>query len=75
MNTAILDEARRLSIDERIRLVSAIWDTVAEDAGVDVLPLSDEHRSLLEERLRDRSERPADECSWSEVIDRLRDRG
>jgi hypothetical protein len=33
MNTAFLDEARRLSVDERIELVAAIWDTVAEDAS------------------------------------------
>lgn len=71
MNSALLDEARRLSVGERIELVAAIWDTVAEDANVATLPVSESHRLELNRRLEDRGENPAAESPWSEVADRL----
>lgn len=74
MNTTILDEARRLSVDERIQLVTAIWDMVAEDAPLASLPLSDSHRVELDHRLKDRETNPKGESPWSEVADRLRKR-
>lgn len=74
MNTALLDEARRLSVDERIQLVAAIWDTVAEDASTSTLPVSDSHRLELDRRLEDRHKNPGAESPWSEVADRLRKR-
>lgn len=71
MNPALLDEARRLSVEERIELVAAIWDTFAEDANTAALPLSDSHRLELNRRLEDRQKNPAAESPWSEVADRL----
>jgi putative addiction module component (TIGR02574 family) len=71
MNTTLLDEARRLSVDERIQLVAAIWDTVAEDAGTSAVPVSDSHRLELDLRLKDRQQNPEAESPWSEVADRL----
>jgi putative addiction module component (TIGR02574 family) len=71
MNPALLDEARRLSVDERIELVAAIWDTVAEDANIAAFPLSDAHRVELNGRLDDREKNPGAESPWSEVADRL----
>jgi putative addiction module component (TIGR02574 family) len=74
VNTALLDEARRLSVDERIELVTAIWDMVAEDADSSSLPVSDSHRLELDLRLNDRETNPEAESPWSEVADRLRKR-
>lgn len=74
MNTALLAEARRLSVDERIELVSAIWDTVAEDANTSAFPVSDSHRQELTRRLEDRQKNPGAESPWSEVAARLRKR-
>jgi len=71
MNLALLDEARRLSVDERIELVAAIWDTVAEDANTAALPVADSHRLELSLRLEDRQKNPGAESPWSEVADRL----
>ena len=71
MNPALLDEARRLSVDERIELVAAIWDTVAEDASTAELPVSESHRLELNRRLEDRQKSPEAESPWSEVADRL----
>ena len=72
MNTTLLDEAKRLSVDERIQLVTAIWDTVAEDAGADTLPVPESHRLELNRRLDDRTKSPDDQSPWVEVLDRLR---
>jgi putative addiction module component (TIGR02574 family) len=71
VNTTLLDEARRLSVDERIQLVTAIWDTVAEDADPSCLPVSDSHRLELDGRLKDRQANPQGESPWSDVADRL----
>lgn len=71
MNSALLDEARRLSVDERIEIAAAIWDTVAEDAIVASLPVSESHRLELDRRLEDREKNRAAESPWSEVADRL----
>ena len=70
MNPGPLDEARRLSVDERIELVAAIWDTVAEDASTGALPVSDSHRLELDRRLEDRQKNPSAESPWSEVAAR-----
>ncbi len=74
MNTALFLEAKRLTVDERIQLVSAIWDTVAEDASTESLPVSDSHRLELDHRLEERRTNPEAESSWSDVADRLRKR-
>jgi len=74
VNTTLLDEAKRLSVDERVQLVTAIWDMVAEDANPASLPVSDSHRLELDRRLKDRQTNPEGESPWSEVADRLRKR-
>ena len=71
MKSDLLDEAKRLSVAERIELAEAIWDTVAEDAGADVLPVSDVHRLELDRRLADLEAHPAAGSSWDEVRSRL----
>ncbi len=74
MNTTLLDEAKRLSVDERIQLVTAIWNSVAEDATAADLTVSDSHRLELDRRLEDRLTNPEAESTWTEVSDRLRRR-
>jgi putative addiction module component (TIGR02574 family) len=74
VNTTLLDEARRLSVDERIQLVTAIWDMVAENADLASLPVSDSHPLELDRRLKDRQTNPEGQSPWSEVTDRLRQR-
>lgn len=75
MRTDLLEEARGLSVAERIELAAAIWDTVAEGAGSDELPVSEEHRRELDRRLADLEARPDAGSPWDEVRARLeRDR-
>lgn len=75
MRIDLLEEARGLSVAERIELAGAIWDTVADDASLDELPVTDEHRRELDRRLADLEARPDAGSPWDEVRARLeRDR-
>lgn len=75
MKTNLLEEAQQLPVEERMELAGAIWDTVAENAGADVLPVSASHRAELDRRLADLAANPEAGSSWEEVRDRLeRDR-
>jgi putative addiction module component (TIGR02574 family) len=64
---------RELSIAERIQLVDAIWDSIAEDAAVhpDARPLSDAQRAELRQRLRQMNGEPGEEIAWDKVFDEL----
>jgi putative addiction module component (TIGR02574 family) len=53
-------------------LVEAIWDTVAEDATLDQLPVSEAHRAELDRRLEDLHARPDAQSRWHEVRERLK---
>jgi len=67
---------RKLSIAERLQLVEDIWDSIAAEADLATLPLSEEEKALLDERLADLEANPEAGASWPEVrariINRLR---
>ncbi len=65
----ILAEALRLPAEERIRLVQEIWDSVAEIS--EAVELSDEHRSILRERLVAHRRDPSVASPWEDVKARL----
>lgn len=71
MKTRLLEEAQQLPVEERMELAGAIWDTVAENAGADVLPVSASHRAELDRRLADLEANPGTGRSWEEVRARL----
>ena len=75
MRHGLLDEARRLSVPERVELAAALWDTVAEDASAEVLPVSQAHQNELDRRLSDLAEDPEAASSWSDVRSRLERQG
>ncbi len=58
-----------LPIAERLRLVEAIWDSIAEHP--DALPLSDAEREELDRRWTDYLKNPTAGASWSEVKARI----
>lgn len=62
---ATLAEIKSLSIDERIALVEAIWDSI--DAETENLPLTDAQRQELERRLAYHLANPDDVVPWDEV--------
>lgn len=68
MNTqTITENFRKLSADEKIRLLQDLWDEIAEDTTG--IPLSESHRRLLDERLREHNENPNDVETWETVRD------
>jgi len=71
MNAALLEEAKRLSVEERIELAEALWDSIAEDANADVLPIPESHRAELDRRLADFEAHPEAGSPWPEVRARL----
>ncbi|MEO8198770.1 MAG: addiction module protein [Thermoanaerobaculia bacterium] len=70
---ALLEEASRLEVAERIELVEAIWETLGVDP--EALPVSPPHRDELDGRLLDLEANPEAGSSWSEVRERLGLRG
>jgi putative addiction module component (TIGR02574 family) len=63
--SAKLNEIRLLSLDDRIWLVQAIWDTIAEDQGQ--LELTEAQKQELDRRIADMEANPDDETSWEQV--------
>ena len=70
MNANLLAEALKLSPDDRLQLIEALWDTLSEGD----LPVTREERALLDTRLADLEANPGDQGSWSEVKARLEQR-
>ncbi len=58
-----------LPVAERLQLVEDIWDTIA--AAPEALPLTDEDKRLIEERLAARERNPQAGSPWGEVYERI----
>lgn len=52
----IVSRFRKLSSDEKIRLVQEFWDEIAEEVAR--MPLTESQRRLLDERLADEEHNP-----------------
>lgn len=64
------EDILELSDSERLRLLEDIWDSFASEP--DRLPLSDEHRAVLDERLKEYERDRAAGSVWSEVRARIK---
>ena len=58
-----------LPVAERLQLVEEIWDTIV--AAPQALPLSEEDKRLIDERLEARRRNPQAGSSWEEVYARI----
>ena len=65
--TNLPSEILALSVEDRIQLAMSIWDSVAEET----LPLSEDDKRLLDERLREHHDNPNTRESWDVVRARL----
>ncbi len=63
--SATLADIASLSVDERIRLVEAIWDSIAIEPGQP--HLTEAQRKELERRLAAHIASPEDVLPWEEV--------
>ncbi len=65
----IVEAFRRLPAEERARLVEELWDEVARE--LEQQPLGDARQRLLDERIRQHEENPADVEDWEAARDDL----
>jgi putative addiction module component (TIGR02574 family) len=63
--TATLNEIEALSIEDRINLVQAIWDGIAEDRAC--ADLTDMQKQELDCRITDSENNPENVMTWEEI--------
>ncbi len=61
-----------LSIPERIQWVEDIWDTITAKASS--IELTDEEKSIIDERLEKYHQSPESGSAWEEVYKRISDK-
>jgi putative addiction module component (TIGR02574 family) len=66
MSSADIDEILKLPIEERLRLVELIWESIA--ATPSAVPLGDAHRAVIDERLAEHARDPDDVVTRNEVL-------
>jgi putative addiction module component (TIGR02574 family) len=69
MNKLTATDALHLSLPERIQLVEDIWDTIASQA--EAMELTEEEKTLLDERLYAHHQDPTAGSPWEDVYQRL----
>jgi putative addiction module component (TIGR02574 family) len=72
MSDTDLAEILKLPVEERMRLVELIWESLAADPAA--LPLSDAHRAVLDERLAEHERTSDDVATRDEVLAEARRR-
>ncbi|MGH7556377.1 MAG: addiction module protein [Gemmatimonadota bacterium] len=72
-NRSVLD-FRQLSVDERLRLIEEIWESIVEETegASDAIPLAEEQIVELERRLAEHERNPASAIPWEKAIERIR---
>ncbi len=68
--TKMMQKILKLSVSERILMVEAIWDSIADDE--EQVELSSETMQLLDERLEAHKENPEEGSTWEKVKDRIK---
>ena len=69
MKSIRLSDVLELSVSERLKLVEAIWNSIAD--APEALELSDAQRSELDRRLEEYERNPGSGSPWSEVKARI----
>lgn len=64
-----MDAIKQLSVAERVRLVQDIWDTLQPTAAE--LPLTEEQRRVIDQRLEEHRRDPDSAVPWEEVKARI----
>ena len=65
MSTINFSELLELPINERLRLVSVLWDSISEHP--ELLKLTDAERKILDERMEAYMKNPTEGKPWSEI--------
>jgi putative addiction module component (TIGR02574 family) len=65
MSSNLTEQAKKLSIADRLSLVQEIWDSIAEDN--EYFELTDEQRQELDRRLESFRANPSQGRTWEEI--------
>jgi len=65
--TSLIEHARQLSATDRLELIEAIWESLQPNE----LPVSDQEKALIDDRLADLERNPTDQSPWSDIKARL----
>ena len=66
MSHADVAQILALPVEERLRLIELIWESLSANAAE--IPLSDAHRKILDERLAEHERDPDDVVSLEEAL-------
>ncbi|MDQ2730595.1 MAG: addiction module protein [Armatimonadota bacterium] len=67
--TATMGQIEQLSVDDRIRLLQAIWNSIATEDRE--LGLTDEQKELLDRRMADLDAAPENVITWETIKERV----
>jgi putative addiction module component (TIGR02574 family) len=73
MSRLRLSDVLKLPVSERLKLVEAIWDSIAD--APETLQLTEEEHVELDRQLREYEKNPNDGSPWAEVRERILKRG
>jgi putative addiction module component (TIGR02574 family) len=65
VDAAQIEAILKLDIDERIRIVQLIWDSIAVSSGS--VPLTDDEKAAIERLVAEDDANPDDVVSWPEA--------
>jgi putative addiction module component (TIGR02574 family) len=63
-----IKEIKKLSVEERIEMVEAIWDSIAEDTTPESLRISDEEKQMILKRFEKFKAGDQKTYSWDQVV-------
>lgn len=69
MSNINFSELLELPVNEKLRLVSALWDSISENP--ESLKLTDSERKILDERMEAYMKNPTEGKPWSEIKSEL----
>lgn len=72
MGATDVTQILNLPVEERMRLVELIWESLAADPAT--LPQGDAHRAVLDERLAEHERAPNDVVTLDEILAEARRR-
>ncbi len=64
MNAPVVDEILKLSVEERLRIIDLVWESLDPS----VVPVSEAHLKVIEERLAEHRRDPDSTLSLEEVL-------
>lgn len=69
MTTAAVQQLMALSVEDRLRAIGALWDSIVDEAPD--YPISEHDRRVVEQRLEDYRREPEAGIPWEVVREQL----